>query len=299
MYPLTVRGGEKETSGVEEKIKLSEAILDFNEKYVFMRGYSQSTAESYEWAIGNLIKYTGDIPLNKLTLKLLIEWRHHIQGKLSTNAINICCYRIRKFIDYYKRHQHLKINTEDFLIPKKELKLPNYLTQHQLKSLYEAAQGARERLVVSLLYSTGIRVTELCNIRVDDIQDDTLLIHGKGARERQVYLDTQAVEDINTYLKNRERRSEYLFDSAKGGHLYKSSIEKIIARIGRRSCIGKPVTPHMIRHSYATMLMDKGCDIRHIQKLLGHADISTTQIYTHVSDTNLKEAYKEFHVSLV
>jgi site-specific recombinase XerD len=297
MNPLLNRGGEYKHRGVEN-ITLREALLEFNDKYVFMRGYSQGTAESYEWAINNLIKYTGDILLHDLTLELLIEWRHHVQDKLSINGLNNCCYRIRKFIEYWKRHSSLNIDCEEFLIPKKETKLPNYLTKKQLQKLYEACRGARERLLVSILYSTGIRVSELCHIKVSDIQEDTLLVHGKGSKERQVYLDKQAMDNIGTYLRNREKNSLYLFDSTKGGHLHKSAVERIMTRISNRASIGKQVTPHMIRHSHATMLMSQGCGIRHIQKLLGHADISTTQIYTHVTDTNLREAYKQYHVTL-
>jgi site-specific recombinase XerD len=281
-------------------IKLSEALLEFNDRYVFMRGYAPKTADSYEWAINNLIKFTGDIKVCELTLEHLIGWRHHVDGHLSTNAVNVCSYRIRKFIVYWNQHcKDVNINTDDFLIPKKQTKLPNYLTKAQLNRVYEACRGSRERLIVSMLYSTGIRVSELCAIKLSDIQEYTLLIHGKNNRERNVFLDKETKRNIDKYVDSRESNSIYLFDSFKGGHLKKGAVERIVNKIGKRAGLCRELTPHVFRHTHATILLQQGCDLRHIQTLLGHADISTTQIYTHVNNASLKSVFEKYHVALV
>lgn len=278
-------------------LSLSEALVNFIDKYIFLHGYSPRTAESYEWAVGLLIKSVGDITLEELTLDHLIAWRHDVEGRLAVNGVNTACYKIRKFLQYYIRHKKIDIDLEEFIIPKKESKLPSFLTDEQMLAIYEACRGARERLIISLLHSTGIRVGELIHIKITDIYDNKLLIHGKGSRERYVFLDHTCKVNIVQYLDSRSSVSEYLFDSMRGGHLDKGAIERAVSTIGLRARVNKPVTPHLFRHSYATSLLEQGCGLRHIQTLLGHSDISTTQIYTHVTDKSAEGAFEKYHVT--
>lgn len=274
--------------------------MEFSNSYLYMRGYSKSTINNYRWAITSLSGVIGDVEIESLSLQDLLRWRHHLdQQAWSKNAINAYCYKIRLFLRYWKRKGLVNIELEDFYIPKKEQKLPTYLTLDQAKVVYGSCATQRERVILSILFSTGIRVGELVSIRVKDIRDDKILIRGKGSRERYVYLDDTCKELIQRYLEDRNSTCPFLFPSKKGGGLSKSAFQKIIRDIGQRADIGVQLTPHVFRHTYATLMLKQGCNLRHIQSMLGHADISTTQIYTHVTDNDVARAFTKYHVELV
>lgn len=276
-----------------DNMTLSDGLLKFAECYIFLRGYSKSTHQNYKWAVDSLCKVIGDIYLKDLTLNHLIEWRRAIEAEgWSTNSINAYCYKLRKFLDYWYRKKKIKFNPEDFYIPKKEKHLPKFLTKEQCVVLYKACKTPRERLIICMLFSTGLRVSELCRIKKNDIQQDRLLVRGKANKERYAYLDELAIKHIKEYESN----SEFLFPSRRGGHIEKSTVQKLLRDLSCRTGIN--VTPHVLRHTYATLLLQHGMNLRHIQELLGHADISTTQIYTHVSNEDLAGSYKKYHIKL-
>lgn len=272
-------------------MKLHDELLDYVQRVCFMRGFSKATIDNYKWAVVSLIDCVGNINVKDLKLEHLIEWRTMvIRNGWSTNSINAYSYKLRKFLKYLYANNKLKFDPDTFLIPKKEHKLPSYLTLDQCRQLFSACKSHRERLVVALLFSTGLRVSELVRIRTRDIQGDKLLVRGKANKERYAFIDSVAIELI------KKIDTEYLFPSRRGGHICKSVVQLMLRDLSKRT--GLHVTPHVLRHTYATQLLKNGCNLRHIQELLGHADISTTQIYTHVSNLDLAKAYKEHHSSL-
>lgn len=296
MNPLYYRGGEHRNRGVAE-MTLSEALYEFTERYLFMRGFSKSTIDNYRWAVTSFIDTVGDIRLSDITVEHIVQWKHMAHSnQWDNNSIAAYMYRIRLFLKYWIKHANLSLDLDDILIPKRQSKLPKYLTLEQAKSVFNSCQNARERAFVSLLFSTGIRVSEACKIRVKDIRSDSILIRGKAGKERVVFLDPLTSKCIQAYIQSRNNNSEYLF-SGYGQTMSKSTIQKCMREIGQRAGING-LTPHVFRHTYATLLLNNGCSLRHIQKLLGHADISTTQIYTHVSNKELAGSYKQYHVAL-
>ena len=192
--------------------------------------------------------------------------------------------------------------------PKFRNSLPDFLSVEEVERLLaqpdaSTAAGLRDKAMIELLYSTGLRVTELCNLRSGDLRVDSgcLRCVGKGDKERLVPVGRRAVGVVERYLEEsrpkllRKGSSPYLFISNRGRRVNRHVFWRTLAAYGRRAALRKPLTPHMLRHSFATHLLDGGADLRAVQMMLGHSDISTTQIYTHVVEERLKQVYRAHH----
>lgn len=182
----------------------------------------------------------------------------------------------------------LKKSFASVKVPKKEKRLPDVLTKEEVKVLLASCDTAKSKLMVSFLYSSGLRVSELVNLRVQDVRFDEKIgwaRGGKGGKDRMFILSDQLGHEIRDYLKHRQ--NEYIF--SKNKPLTTRNVQKIVKRLRERAHIQKKITPHTLRHSFATHLLEDGTDIRLIQILLGHASLNTTQIYTHVSTEQLKK----------
>jgi integrase/recombinase XerD len=192
--------------------------------------------------------------------------------------------------------------------PKFRQSLPEFLSVEEVDRLLRQPDandtiGIRDKAMIELMYSTGLRVSELCGLRVSDLQMDPgcLRCIGKGDKERLVPVGHQALEAVQTYLRKARKElsrgvaSPYLFLNQKGRKLNRIAFWKILGEYGRKAGLRKSLTPHMLRHSFATHLLDRGADLRSVQMMLGHSDISTTQIYTHVVEERLKQVYKAHH----
>src|ERR1700722_18412507 len=192
--------------------------------------------------------------------------------------------------------------------PKFRQALPDFLSIEEVNQLLRqpdrsSVVGLRDQAMIELLYSCGLRVSELCTLRVGDVemQAGCLRCIGKGNKERLVPVGRQALKVVGEYLNKsrpellREASSPYLFLNQRGRRLDRIAFWKILGEYGRRAGLRKVLTPHMLRHSFATHLLDRGADLRSVQIMLGHSDISTTQIYTHVVEERLKQVYKAHH----
>jgi integrase/recombinase XerD len=192
--------------------------------------------------------------------------------------------------------------------PKFRQSLPEFLSLEEVDLLLgqpdvSSILGARDRAMIELMYSCGLRVSELCGLRVADLESDAgcLRCVGKGDKERLVPVGRQALKAVQRYLRTarpkllRDGSSPYLFLNQKGGKIDRIGYWKLLGAYGRKAGLRKALTPHMLRHSFATHLLDRGADLRSVQMMLGHSDISTTQIYTHVVEERLKQVYKAHH----
>jgi integrase/recombinase XerD len=192
--------------------------------------------------------------------------------------------------------------------PKFRQSLPEFLSLEDVNRLLQQPDtnttvGMRDRAMIELMYSCGLRVSELCGLRTSDLQADAgyLRCVGKGNKERLVPLGKDALAALQRYLHTarpdllRDSSSPYLFLNRRSTKVGRITFWKILAQYGRRARLRKPLSPHMLRHSFATHLLDRGADLRSVQMMLGHSDISTTQIYTHVVEERLKQVYKAHH----
>lgn len=192
--------------------------------------------------------------------------------------------------------------------PKTVHSLPQFLSIEEVENLLQQPDqttviGIRDRAMIEMMYSTGIRVSELCGIKTSDLKHDPGLLRciGKGNKERLVPVGRSAVEAAQKYLKEarpkllRDRISPYLFLNQRGTPVNRVKFWALLSEYGRKAGLRKRLKPHMLRHSFATHLLDRGADLRSVQLMLGHSDISTTQIYTHVVEERLKQVYKDHH----
>lgn len=198
--------------------------------------------------------------------------------------------------------------TEDLDTPRSARKLPSFLTLEEVEQLLAApdertSTGVRDKAMLEVLYATGLRVSELCGLGINDVQLTAgyLVAKGKGAKERLVPLGRVAIEKVQAYLAESRpavlgrRKSQALFVTPRGSGFTRQGFWKLIKRYALKAGIAKPLSPHKLRHSFATHLVERGADLRAVQQMLGHADLATTQIYTHVNAARLRSVYDEFH----
>jgi len=275
------------------------------------RNYSVNTIRSYDTDLHQFLSYLDSHHVRSLDdvrkplLRSYLGWL--LEEDLSKKSIarKIAC--LRSFFRYAKRHKITSTNpTLTLVSPKLEKRLPTYLDEGAMKRLFESidtstADGRRNAAILELFYSTGMRLSELINLNVDDvdISQAVVKVTGKGSKQRILPVGRRAVNAIEQYLPDRTRLSggtePALFLTPKGERFYPQAIIRMVkGLIGEVSEIQKR-SPHVIRHSFATHLLNRGADLRAVKELLGHESLSTTQVYTHVSTDQLKKVYRQSH----
>ena len=247
-----------------------------------IRGFSPLTARNYSFFVDKFLKRIGKnaCDVNSDDVKLYLSEMFDTKSK---NTIMLAAAALRFFYE-----EILKKDFEDIKMPKKENKLQEVLKKDEVKLLINSCDNEKSRLMLSMLYSSGLRVSELVNLKVNDInlnENIGWVRKGKGNKDRLFAVSPQLVSDIKDYLK--DRGNNYIFSKDKP--LTTRNIQKIIKATKTRAGINKKVTPHTLRHSFATHLLENGTDIRIIQALLGHSNLNTTQIYAHVSSEQIKK----------
>jgi integrase/recombinase XerD len=263
--------------------------------------YRSDLAKLKEWSEKN------GLDLLKISRTDLREWLIDLSGKmLSENSKRRLLSSLRGFYKFLMFEGHTAENpAENLDSPSKSFYLPKFLNQADVELLLSQPDtstetGLRDRAILELLYSSGLRVSEAVNIQIRDIDLDSgvLTTTGKGSKTRRVPVGTSAVEWVKSYLAYRRKHentgSQNLFVSPAGRPLNRQIIHSMIKEYAEK-CGLEGVSPHTLRHSFATHLVQNRADIRSVQQMLGHADISTTQIYTHITDSHLKSSYERFH----
>jgi integrase/recombinase XerD len=277
------------------------------------RRLSQNTLEAYRRDLARLSGFAAAQDrtveaLDRGDLEALV--RDAMTTGLSPTSAARLVAAVRGFYRYLRIHGAIAVNPADDLgAPRVFASLPRFLSLDEVEALMAApdtatARGLRDRALIEVLYATGLRVSELVHLRLTDLQLDRgyLQCLGKGSKERIVPLGAEAVAWIRRYVAEgrpalaRRRDSPWLFVNARGGtRLSRMGFWKILKGYGRRAGIRSHLSPHVVRHSFATHLLERGADLRAIQAMLGHADLSTTQIYTHVLEARLRQVYDRFH----
>ena len=274
----------------------------------FQKNYSDYTIENYKHDIIEYLEYLNKESLNykdieysdiRFYLMFLKDERHD-----NNTSINRKLSSLRGFYKFLANENIVKTNVFSLVNgPKKSKKLPRYFEYNELEELFNVPDtrtplGQRDSLILEMLYATGVRVGELVNIKVNDIDlgRRNIIILGKGNKERFVTYGEYCEDILKTYLNNGRvilnvKQSDYLFLNNNGGQLTDRGVRLILDKLIQKTSINKNISPHMIRHSFATHLLNEGCDLLTVQKLLGHESIKATQIYTHVTTDRLKEVY--------
>lgn len=279
-------------------------------KYLkYQKNYSEKTIDSYEIDLLEYISFTSDENKNILNIKYndiskyikMLDLKH---DKASTLSRKLSA--LRSFYKYLINNNYCKVNP--FILiknPKKEKKLPRFFYYNELEELFKIPDittplGQRDRVILEVLYASGIRVSELVNIKVKDIDNNSFMVLGKGNKMRKAYLGEYAKEYLDIYLndgyiKLNKKKSPYLLLNNNGGELTTRGVRFILDNIIEKTSLNKKISPHMLRHSFATHLLNEGCDILSVQELLGHESLSATSIYTHITTDRLKEVYYKAH----
>lgn len=269
-------------------MRLSKVFERFVSEYCFDRGLSGSTIDNYRFAVNILLQEVGDIPIRAITIEDVRNCRLRMENQnRERNGVVSYMYKLRLFFRWAGKYHKVGLNPEDITVPKRQKKIPDYLTREEINLLMVYADP-RERAIIALLFSSAMRVSELVQVRIKDISRDFVKIRGKGSVDREIFINSSARHYINTYLSTRTDNIPFLFYSHKRRGLTIHGVQLLLNRLGKRANIGKPVSPKVFRHSSATDLLMNGLDIRYIQEHLGHADISTTMIYTHVAKADLQ-----------
>ncbi len=299
--------------------KLSHHLRRFLEYMEIERGRSQLTIRNYEFYLQRFIDWAKDPQPEDVTSEQVREYRLYLnrledpkRGTLKKNTQNYHLIALRSFLKYLVRHDVETLAPEKIELAKQSAREPAFLDARDLERLLEAPMHdsapemvkTRDRAILELFFSTGLRVSELASLmRANvNIEREEFSVRGKGDKLRVVFLSHQARHWLKTYLELRHDEVPFLFlrhDRAKNDKppsaLTPRSIERLVARYSVMAGIPKHVTPHTLRHSFATDLLINGADIRSVQAMLGHASITTTQIYTHVTNQQLKEVHSAFH----
>ncbi|RME91165.1 MAG: site-specific tyrosine recombinase XerD [Candidatus Hydrogenedentota bacterium] len=289
-------------------------IEEFKNYLTVERGLAENSIFSYTSDLNKLSKYVSHKKKNLLEVtqkdiqNFLREEVSKKQIAPRTQARMIACFR--HFYKFLEQRNHIENNpAEKVETPKIEKDLPDYLTQKEIVKLFSVFNEnnileLRDKAMFELLYSSGLRISEACNLKLKDIDDKNMLLtirFAKGGKERIVPYGEIAADLLGKYLKEARSEilqgssSEYVFVSKKGGALNRKSAWRLLKKYMKRAKIEKNITPHTLRHSFATHLIQNNADLRSVQELLGHIDISTTQIYTHVAGKEMKEAHKKHH----
>lgn len=294
-------------------MRVKKLIKEFIDYLSVERGLAVNTLESYGRDLRQYSQYLeqGEASaLDSATRATIVEYLLHLQrqGK-ATATIARRLAALKAFYQFLVRENYLEQDpTVNLESPRLEKRLPKVLTIREVETLLaqpdsSTAAGLRDRAMLELLYATGIRVSELVSLNHSDVNLDLAYIRclGKGSKERIVPLGSMAVKGVRDYLQNgrprliRDRNEEALFVNHHGRRLTRQGFWKIVKKYAEDARIDKEITPHTLRHSFATHLLENGADLRSVQEMLGHADISTTQIYTHITKGRLKEVYARTH----
>ena len=273
------------------------------------KGLAANSIESYGTDLKRLKDWAERNALDLLTLTRqdLREWLIDLGGeKLSENSKRRLISAVRGFYKFLMFDGHVTKNpAEDLVAPQKGVYLPRFLNQTEIEMLLRAPDtstetGLRDRAILELMYASGLRVSEAVNLKINNVDMDFGIVTttGKGNKTRRVPVGASAVEWLKSYLVLRRKKEnigiENMFVNSNGGPLNRQSIYVSITEYAAK-CGFDGVSPHTLRHSFATHLVQNNADIRSVQQMLGHADISTTQVYTHITSTQLKKNYERFH----
>ena len=284
------------------------------EKYLdylkYNKNYSDKTILNYEL---DLKDYFNFLKVECLDYKevtysdLMPLFKHFETNKLTNKSIRRHISSIKGFYKYLVNNEIVNANPFIYVnLPKKEQKLPRYLTLSEMLSIFDKMEiktnyDLRDRLILELMYATGVRVSEDINIKVYDIDfyNNSIKVLGKGSKERIVYYNEVVGDLLSKYMSIydslNKKNLEYLFLNQKGDKLTTKGISYIINQVIKKISFNKHITPHMLRHTFATHLLNNGCSVTTVQELLGHSSIGTTGIYTHVTFDHIKEVYYKTH----
>lgn len=300
-------------------MQFAKAKTDFLEYLEIEQNRSQKTIENYDHYLTRLLDFAGDIDISDIDGELIRKWRlwlnrlgTNTSDELSKTTQNYHLIALRSFLKYCAKRDIPALTTDKIELARTKRKQVTFLNEDELKRVFKQPKldtlpGLRDRAILELLFSSGLRVSELVGLDKDHInlKRREFMVRGKGQKDRPIFISEQAADWVKIYLDARKDTARPLFVRYSGTkqvdvsgdfqRLTARSIQRLVARYALLAGITKHVSPHTLRHSFATDLLMNGADLRSVQAMLGHSNIATTQIYTHVTDPHLKAVHEKFH----
>ncbi len=280
---------------------MNKYMIKYRDYLLYECQYSEFTIDSYMQIITKLNEFSQEdhkslVELSTSDLKIFISDYYDLN--YAKGSISKVISTIKGFYNFLELKEYTKLNPSINLVyPKREFKLPNFLYHEQIMELFSAIDvsnfyGKRNYLMIILFYSTGIRVSELVNVKMEDFDMSNMELHvlGKGNKQRVVPINDFVIDAYTQYISSI-KIDKYIFINRKGNKLTTRGVRYIMDEIVRKSSVTKKISPHTLRHSFATELLNAGMDIRLVQELLGHESLASTQVYTHLSKAKIKSAY--------
>jgi len=295
------------------------AKTDFLEYLEIEQNRSQKTIQNYDHYLTRLIDFAGNIKISDIDSELIRKWRlwlnrlgTNVNDELGKSTLNYHLIALRSFLKFCAKRNITTLPADKVELARTVRKQVTFLDKDELARLFaqpniDKLTGLRDRAILELLFSSGLRVSELIGLDKDHInlKRREFMVRGKGQKDRPVFISAEAAEWLQSYLDKRPDNIRPLFIRYSGRkqvdlsgnyrRLTARSVQRLINRYARLAGITKHVSPHTMRHSFATDLLINGADIRSVQAMLGHSNISTTQIYTHITDPHLKSIHERFH----
>ncbi|TGL53063.1 site-specific tyrosine recombinase XerD [Leptospira kemamanensis] len=298
--------------GSKLPVSQNQLLQTFQEYLSVEKGLSDNSIYSYGYDLNKFAIFLEKEHINFLEVKandIMRFLEEERERKISAKTLAREVVAIRQFYKYLRDEKRLDSNpTEKIETPEVARTIPDYLTQTEIEELFRNIKEdnlyeLRDKCIFELLYSSGLRISEACNLKMTDIdmENMTITVEGKGGRQRLVPFGEKSLEILKRYLSEsrteilKKRTCDFVFVSKKGSYINRKSVWRLLNHYIKRTKIKKKVTPHTLRHSFATHLLENHADLKSVQELLGHIDISTTQIYTHMANKTLKEVHKKFH----
>ncbi len=297
----------------------ADSLVDFLEYLEVDKNRSQKTIANYHHYLMRLDEFHPELKVKEITKELVRKWRLWLNryidehgGNLSKSTQNYHLIALRSYLRFLAQTDVTALSSDKVELAKTNRKQVTFLSNEEVLRLLEQPDtsknvGLRDRAILELLFSSGLRVSELVSLNRDHInlKRREFSIRGKGEKDRPVFISEIAAKSIELYLSQRSDNTQHLFIHYSGTknltnagsylRLTTRSVQRLIKKYALQAGITKHVTPHTMRHSFATDLLMNGADLRSVQGLLGHSNISTTQIYTHVTDPHLKKVHDNFH----
>ncbi|HEY4161081.1 MAG TPA: site-specific tyrosine recombinase/integron integrase [Candidatus Saccharimonadales bacterium] len=300
-------------------MQFSRAKTDFLEYLEIEQNRSQKTIANYDHYLTRLLDYAGDMAVSDIDAELVRKWRlwlnrlgTNVSDELGTATLNYHLIALRSFLKFCAKRDIPALTADKIELARAKRKQVTWLDEDELERLFaqpdmSTLAGARDRAILELLFSSGLRVSELVGLDRDHInlKRREFMVRGKGQKDRPIFISSEAADWMQKYLDMRRDNTKPLFIRFAGNkkvdlsgnyhRLTARSVQRLVAHYALLAGITKHVSPHTLRHSFATNLLMNGADIRSVQAMLGHSNIATTQIYTHVTDPHLKSVHEKFH----
>ena len=294
-------------------LNIKEAIHEYIEYLLIEKHLSNNTIEAYERDLNKFLVYNNNIDIREITENTIYQYLSYLHDSLSKKSIKRHITSLKKFYLFLQKENMIKENIMGRIDTiKTEKSLPIVLTKEEINQLLTSikvvdAKSSRNRCMLELLYSSGLRISELTHLTLSDIhiQEKLLRCIGKGNKERIVPMNDMVCLYLKDYISNYRdellhgKSSKFLFINQKGNVMSRDNFYHILEKICKNAGLKKHISPHSIRHTFATHLLENEADLRSIQEMLGHSDISTTTIYTHVSQEKIIKDYKEKHPRMI